>query len=211
MLLSLSGCSFLSPVEIEPPKKYLLNEIPTNLPVEKTHAGTLLIQPPDTRPIYNTTKMAYTTRAHQIEFYNYNEWSETPSQMLQTLLVSTLQQTHAFNAVVTLPNIGHQDYVLATQIQEFVLDLTECPAVFRITVRAQLSQGSPLQVIAQEDFTAEEPIPEVTPYCAVIAANDAMAEVLEQLADFVIDHRQLKAASAAEYHPYKQSDAASPR
>lgn len=210
MLISLSGCSFLSPVEIEPPKKYLLDELPTNLLIKKTQEGTLLIQTPETRPIYNTTKMGYTIQPHQIGFYSYNEWSETPSQMVQSLLVSAFQKTHAFKSVVTLPYSGPYDYVLSTQIQELVLDLTVCPTVFKITVRAQLTQGQTNRVIAQKEFVVEEPTPEASPYCAVIVANHAMAKVLQLLAHFVIEHRQIKTASAAGCHPYKQSDATSP-
>jgi cholesterol transport system auxiliary component len=210
LMLSLMSCSLFSPAEITPPNKFVLDEHPFGLAKNKTHAGTLFIQTPTTRPIFNTTQMAYSTQTHQIAFFSYNEWAETPAQMLQSLLVRTLQTTNAFNAVVTEQFMGSADYVLTTQIQELIQDLTQCPAVIRITVHASLVQSSSNLVVAQKEFTVEEPISDETPYCGVIAANHAMVKVLQHIARFVIDKRQIKTTFDAACHPYKQNDETKP-
>ena len=36
-----------------------------------------------------TTQMAYSTEAYQIAYFAKNEWAETPSQMIQPLIVKT--------------------------------------------------------------------------------------------------------------------------
>lgn len=210
-MLSLSGCSLLSPVEIVPPNKYLLDELPSNLPKKQACGGALFIQTPETRPIFNTTQMAYITQAHQISFFSYNEWAETPAQMLQALLVRTLQKTNAFNSVVTSQYVGLSDYTLATQIQELTQDFTQCPAVLRITVCASLIQGTTNRVLAQKEVTVEEPMPEETPYCGVIVANQAMAQVLQLIAKFVIENCRIKAASVEACHPYNRNDVTTQR
>ena len=86
-----------------PPKKYMRPKI-------------LLISVPETIPVYNTTEMAYMIKPYQIAYFSLNQWAETPAEMLQPLLVQTLQNTHHFKAIVTPPYSGHFDYVLNTQI-----------------------------------------------------------------------------------------------
>src|ERR1700746_2225153 len=89
----LSGCSLFSPVKVVVTKKYTLDETPMEVPSQKNRSLTLFVSEPESRPIYNTTQMAYTTQPHQIAFFSQNEWSETPSQMLHPLILKTLQNT----------------------------------------------------------------------------------------------------------------------
>ena len=188
LALILSGCSLFSPVDIETPKKYTLGELPPCLPSEQTPSTTLLVLPPETRPLYNTTQMAYTVHPHQIAFFSFNEWSETPSQMLYPLIRKTLESTHYFHAIVTPPYVGPHEYVLSTQILELQQDYTLCPATLRLTLQAQLSHGTTHEVITIKEFSIQEPILQRTPYGGVIAANHAAAKILQQLAEFVLDN-----------------------
>lgn len=106
MILSfiiLSGCSMLAPVKPEQTSNYVLNRVPSNIPHKSGHGGTILVLQPDTRPVYNTTRMAYTDKPYQVAYFGQNEWAETPSQMLQPLIMQTLQNTHHYHAVVSPP------------------------------------------------------------------------------------------------------------
>lgn len=187
--LVLSGCSLLSPVEVKPPHKYMLSEIPVYVP-QQTHSTTLFVSEPDTRPIYNTTQMAYMTHPYQISFYRDNEWSETPSQLLRPLIVKTLQKSCFFHAVVTPPYMGSYDYSLSTNILEFVQDFTACPAMLRLTLKAQLMKGTTNQVIATQEFSINEPILQRSAYAGVIAANHATPVMLRKLVNFTLQNAQ---------------------
>src|SRR5262249_9060468 len=85
----LAGCSFFSPVKTDSPNKYLLNRIPAVVPTKPTRSITLLVFAPETQPIFNTTQMAYTIKPYQIAYFSKNQWAETPTEMLQPLLVQT--------------------------------------------------------------------------------------------------------------------------
>ena len=188
MCLSLfSGCAaLLSPVKIETQKE-VLNKVPMDLPSEKTRPATLLVLAPETEPIYDTTQMAYTTRAHEIGYFSQNEWAETPSQMIQPLIVQTIRNTRHFSEVLPQPHFGRHTYVLRTQIQKLKQDFTSDPATLQLAIRFQLSREATNQVIATKELSVQEPMLEKTPYAGVVAANDATAKLLRELAKFIVE------------------------
>jgi len=185
--LIMSGCSLLSPVANKTPSKFMVDKVPANIPVKRPHAATILVAIPETRSIYNTTQIAYTRKPYQIEYLSQNEWAETPVQMLQPALVQTLQNTHYFHAVITPPSLDHYEYTLNTQIVAYQEDFTYRMPLFIMTVRAQLSRTSVNQVVATKEFTVEEPIPQGTPYGAVLAANHANEKILAEIARFCLE------------------------
>jgi len=82
--------------------------------------------------------------------------------------------------------VGNYDYVLNTQILELQQDFTLCPAMVRLTLRAQLSRGMTQQILATQEFSIQEPILQKTPYAGVIAANHATAKMIQELAEFTL-------------------------
>lgn len=181
-----SGCTLLSPVNIDT-KKYVLNRIPLDLPVGQTHSATLLVLPPETDPIYATTRMLYTSQAYQIAYFSHNEWAETPSEMIQPLIVETLRHTHYFSEILSAPHFGRHTYALRTEILEFKQDFSSNPAILRLTMRFYLSREVAAQVIATKELSVQEPLRDLTPYAGVVAANEAMVSILRELAKFTIE------------------------
>ncbi|EKD71275.1 MAG: hypothetical protein ACD_46C00222G0008 [uncultured bacterium] len=187
-VIFISSCSFLSPVQTEPSAKYLLNTLPHHIPQKAKRSVTLLVLNPETRAIFNTTDMAYTKKTFQVSYYAENQWAETPSQMLLPLIVQTLQKTNHFKAIVTPPYAGQYDYALSTQITQFQQDFTVKPAMFTISIRADITRTSTGRLIASKQFTYRIPINHPSPYSGVIAANIASAKLLQDLAKYCLDY-----------------------
>ena len=181
-----SGCALLSPVKIET-KKNVLNKVPIDVPSEKTRPATLLVLAPETNAIYDTTQMAYTTEAYQIGYFSQNEWAETPSQMIQPLIVQTIRNTRYFSEVVSPPHFGRHTFALRTEIQELKPDFTSDPATLQLAMRFDLSREATNKVTATKELSVQEPMREKTPYAGVVAANDALAKLLRELAKFIVD------------------------
>ena len=181
-----SGCALLSPVKIET-KKNVLNKVPIDVSSEKTRPATLLVLAPETNAIYDTTQMAYTTEAYQIGYFSQNEWAETPSQMIQPLIVQTIRNTRYFSEVVSPPHFGRHTFALRTEIQELKQDFTSDPATLQLAMRFELSREATNKVTATKELSVQEPMREKTPYAGVVAANDAMAKLLRELAKFIVD------------------------
>lgn len=185
IMVSLSGCSLFSPVSTKPHNQYLLNRIPPCAPTKK-HKAILLISLPETRPIYNTTQMAYRLRPYQIAYFSQNDWAETPPHMLHPLLIQTLTNTGYFKAVVEPPYIGQYDYTLNTEILEIFQDYSCRTPVFILSVRAQIIKTSSNRVINSEQFMVVEPIPQSSPYGGVFAGNRATVIILDRIAKFCL-------------------------
>ena len=181
-----SGCALLSPVKIET-KKNVLNKVTIDVPSEKTRPATLLVLAPETNAIYDTTQMAYTTEAYQIGYFSQNEWAETPSQMIQPLIVQTIRNTRYFSEVVSPPHFGRHTFALRTEIQELKQDFTSDPATLQLAMRFDLSREATNKVTATKELSVQEPMREKTPYAGVVAANDALAKLLRELAKFIVD------------------------
>ena len=184
---TLQGCALLSPVNVEMTTA-TLDRMPQQLPHRDQHPATLLVFPPEASSVYDTTRMAYTLRPHEVAYFSRNQWGERPSQMLQTLLVSTLATTGYFSAVLTPPHTGRYTYALRVQILDLVQDFTLEPASLRLSLRLRLSDYAADRVLATKDITLLEPMQQKTPYAGVVAANDATAKALQEIAAFVLEH-----------------------
>lgn len=181
-----SGCALFSPVNVDT-RRNVLSNIPLDLPSETAHSTTLLVLTPDTARAYATTQMAYSTRPYQIAYFTRNEWAETPSQMIQPLIVQTLRSTRHFSEVLSAPYFGHPTFGLRTEILELKQDFTSEPATLRLAMRIVLSRAATNQVIATREWLLSQPMSERTPYAGVVAANEAMQKLLRELALFVVE------------------------
>jgi cholesterol transport system auxiliary component len=179
----LSGCSsFLAPVKSEPQNQYVLNRVPPVAKQPTTDPKTILVAHTQADSIYNSTQMSYTLQAYQIAYFANNRWAETPTRMLQALIVQTLQATQHFRAVVSPPFIGRPDYVLNTQLLELQQDFLQNPSVIHIKLRVQLIKVASNQVIVDKELFVTEATEKNTPYGGVIAANHAAEKLMAQLA-----------------------------
>ncbi len=181
---SVTSCALLTPATVET-RKEMLTKIPVDLPEGKTRPATLLVFAPETSAVYDTTQMAYAARPYQIAYFSRTEWGERPPQMIHPLLVQTLQKAGYFSAVVTPPFMGRYTHALRTEILALQQDFTSEPATLRLTLRVQLVAQANNQVIATKEIDVREPMLEKTPHGGAVAANDAMAKALREVAEFV--------------------------
>jgi cholesterol transport system auxiliary component len=182
----LSGCTLFSPINIHTNKNEL-NDVPLDLPSETTQSSTLLVLTPETLPSYDTTQMAYSTEAHQIAYFVKSEWSETPSQMIQPLVVQTLRNTHYFSEVFSPPYFGHHTFLLSIEVLELRQDFTSEPPMLKLAMRLSLSREAKNQVVATKDFSVSQPMSERNSHAGVLAANEATSKLLRELAKFVVE------------------------
>lgn len=179
----LSGC--FSPLKTQQPNAYLINTMPS-IAVHHQRSTTIFVTQPDTRAIYNTVAMAYTMRPYQINHFGENQWAETPSQMFLPLIVQTLQNSHAFKAIVLAPYTGKYDYLLSTQIIKIQQNFMANPARFELSIRAQLINTNNNQVMAIKQFDYSQPMTSRSPMGGVIAANLAASQFLRALTQFCV-------------------------
>lgn len=184
-ILLLSGCSLFSSKPAQ--KTYVLSALPTSIPTKKTRAINLMVMTPETTAAYQTTQMAYNIKPYEIAYFSLNRWVEPPAQMLQPLIVQTLQNTHHFHAIVTAPFMGHYQYALNTEILKLQQNFLYSPIQYELKLRIQLINMKTNQVIGTREISICEPVPQATPYGGVIAANCATAQALKLIAAFCLE------------------------
>jgi cholesterol transport system auxiliary component len=183
--LAATGCALLSPPKLNV-EKSVLAEVPHDLPQRTSRGVIILVFPPKTTPLYDTTQMAYSTQPHEIAYFSEREWGATPSQMLYPLVVRTLENTQAFRAVLTEPFGTRYTYALRTEILELIQDFGADSASLALTLRFQLTDYAAKTVIATKEVSVREPMHERNSYAGVTAANEATAKALRQVAEFVL-------------------------
>ena len=185
LVIMLDGCS-LGPAERSAPRTYLLApEISfknTAANPAGTARATLLVSPPRAQPGFDTARMAYLLRPHEVSYYAFNQWADAPGRMLMGLLVQTTERTHLWRAVVQAPSPVLAGYRLDCDNLVLEQQFFSHPSRVRLALRGQLIDVKQQSVMGTRDFETFEATPSDDAYGGVIAANRAAATLLEQLA-----------------------------
>ncbi|MBA3660579.1 MAG: membrane integrity-associated transporter subunit PqiC [Gammaproteobacteria bacterium] len=179
--LAISSCSVFSPVKLKPDRTYIIDSEPAAVVKKRKRNVTLLVMKPDTVSAYDTKEMAYTRKPFEVNFYTQSHWVERPEEMLQPLIVDTLQRTHYFHAIVSPPFSGRYNYILNTQILKLEQDFTQTPAILKFYIRTQLTKASSNRILNISVYKIEQPIQACSAYSGVIAANIATVRFLRAL------------------------------
>lgn len=132
--------------------------------------------------------MAYTTKPHEIAYFRNHEWSQRPGGMIQALLVKGFERTHYFQTVLTPPSSSDYRYALDSELVELIQDYQSHPPKLRITMRLRLRSGTDAQVVASDEVSLSQSFPSRDPYAGVIAANQAVAEMVRKAITFILQN-----------------------
>lgn len=179
----LGGCSLLLPVETTSMNTFALD---VQFEPVATGAGeaTLLVSTPTARPGYDSSRMVYINKPHEIDYFSQNQWVDSPARMLTPLLVQALERSAQYRAVVSVRSAVTADLRLDTEIIRLQHEFLTRPSQVHLTVRAQLFDIQEKRVLATREFDVTEVAPGDDPYDGVIAANRAVKIMLLQIADF---------------------------
>jgi cholesterol transport system auxiliary component len=176
---ALAGCAVLS--REKAPSLFTLGTSSESRPPAATPAQAIVVALPAARPGFDGARIIYVTRAHEIRFFARHEWVAPPAQMLEPLLVEALERGGRFRAVQSTADVS-SPFRLETEIVALQQEFTLQPSVARFALRAQLVDTVERRVLAAEEFEAVEPARSEDPYGGVVAASQAVARVLGDLA-----------------------------
>lgn len=175
-----------SPLKVPEQKTYTLSQInPDTIHAARINK-VLLVTTPIATPAYATNKMAYVKTPYQIQYFAENEWVDEPAHLLTPLIVKSLQQTNRFANVVASPYTGHSDYRLDVQLLQLQQNFLHNPSVIELSVKANLMDNQTQQLIASKTFDIAVNTTGDNPYSGVVAVNNAVAQLLAKLAQFVV-------------------------
>lgn len=199
-LALLGGCSALRSVTTTPsaPDFYALDNAlqpaATLRAVLPATAPTLLVSVTRAVAGFDSPRMIYLRQPHKLEHFARSEWIDTPARMLSPLVVAAVESSGAFRAVMQAPSSASGDLRLDTEVMQLQQEFTAQPSRVRFALRANLVDDATRRVIASREFTAVANAGSEDPYGGVVAANQAVRSVLEELAAFC-------ASAAARWRP----------
>lgn len=176
-----SACISLGPPT--PPKRYELQAFLDGAPVAG-EGPTLTIAPPTAAPGFESPRMMYVKRPHELQAFARSEWVDTPARMLTPLLVRALGRSGAFAAVTDAGSGAAAELRLETEIVRLQQEFTSRPSRVRLTLRVQLSDVRARRVLGVREIEVVEEAASDDPYGGVVAANRAVRNALEAVASF---------------------------
>jgi cholesterol transport system auxiliary component len=143
--------------------------------------GVLLLSQPQAEPGFDTPRMVYLTRPHEVSYYATNQWAETPTRMMGTLLMQSLEKSGLWRVVVPIPSSVRGDYRLDTQGLVLQQEFSQHPSQVRVGFRLQLVGLHEQVVLGTRRFEVVENAPTDDAYGGVLAANRAVATLLDEV------------------------------
>lgn len=185
VLLTLTACS-----PVATPPKYYYNLTATT-PVMHTvnpTAHVLLVTPSSVESPYNTNKIAYTeqTSPYQISYFGEHYWASTPDKLLTPNITNAMINTDHFKAVANPPYGGTADYRVDTDLVTLVQQFNGTSSQVTLSLRAVIVNAQNDQILRSQRFTVTKAASVNNPQAGVIAANQALAEILSQLQVWVV-------------------------
>ncbi len=145
----------------------------------------LLISPAQAEPGFDTARMIYLKRDYELEAYAYNQWADAPARMVTSSLVRSLDRSGFWRAVLPLPGSMRGDYRLDAVGFAVQQEFLQQPSRVRVTVRMQLIDLKESRVVGTRAFDVAEDAPSDDAYGGVLAANQAMGAMLDQVGSWL--------------------------
>ena len=190
VLLLVAGCGTLGPTATVHPSYYSLNNsrvepvaAPPTAALSAT-TPTLIVNPPHAASGFDSQRIIYVRESHTLEYFAHSEWIDTPARMLAPLIVTAIERTGTFGAVVLTPSAAAGDLRLDTEIVRLQHEFGTPPSRVRFTLRAYVVDNTTRRVLAWREFDETVAAASETPYGGIVAANQAVQTVLARLASF---------------------------
>ena len=153
--------------------------------VPSTTAGlTLIVNATRAAPGYDTALIAYQRRTHEIEYFVSSRWVEPPAQMLAPMIARAIQHSAAFAAVVRAPTSASGEFRLDTELVLLRQEFTGVPSVVRLSLHAVLIDSTTRRVVGSRDFEVSVISASEDAQGGVMAANNAVQQLLPLLVAF---------------------------
>lgn len=147
----------------------------------KLDGPVLLVSQPQAEPGFETERMVYVKRPYELEYYAVNQWADTPVHMFTPLMVQVLNQDSVWRAVIPQPSSIRGDYRLDTHGFLIQQEFFQPPSRVRVMVRAQLVDLKESTILSTRALEVVENATSENAYGGVLAANRAVAGLLEQI------------------------------
>lgn len=188
LTFAIAGCSLLPAAKpaptprlftLEPDfERAIVSSAPLAVPGEPTVA--IAIAEPRASAGFESPRMAYVTRAHEIQYFTRHRWVEPPARLLRPLLARALERSGRWRPT-PIGRGTEATLRLETEIVALQQEFTTRPSRIRMRRRAELFEARSGRPLVATEIEAIEPTDSEDAYGGVVAANRAVARVLDTL------------------------------
>jgi len=167
----LSGCGAARP------SKYYMLSVPGDPgPVAErgSYPVTLLLGPWRSSHLYREDHIVYSSTGMNMGTYQYQRWSEPPSEMLVNVLLRDLRNSGKYRAVDVLRSNAHGDYILYGRLYDFK-EISGSALLARLTLDLELRETKTGATVWTHYYSHDEPA-SGKDISAVVAALDRNAQ-----------------------------------
>jgi ABC-type uncharacterized transport system auxiliary subunit len=180
----LSGCGAARP------SKFYQLTIPgdaTSTAPANPYPITLLLGPLRASHLYREAHIVYSSTGENMGTYEYQQWAEPPTEMLEDVLLRDLRSSGKYRSVDILRSNSRGDYVLYGRLYDFK-EVSGPPLLARVTVDLELRESKTGSIVWTHYYSHDEPV-SGKDISAVVAALDrntqrGMNEVKSNLDQF---------------------------
>jgi cholesterol transport system auxiliary component len=182
-LLSLAACGGLLPKPPAAPTLHLLTGLAPaqSIPVEPAQSS-LRINAPQAAAGFDSRRIIYLREPYRLDYFAKHEWVDTPARMLAPLLQAALAAGGRFRVVSGAHSAANAEFSLDTELIRLQQDFSQSPSQVRATLRASLLDNATRKVLLSREFDARSDAPSEDAKGGVIAANLAVQQILNELA-----------------------------
>ena len=182
-----AGCTIFPEAPNQPVRSYVITRdfAGDKWPSCTSPHGVLVVSLPQEQGGTNTSGIAYLLRPHEIRYYAYNQWAESPARLLMPLMVQAMEKTNCWRTVTHAGVAVRDDFRLDSEILQWQQEFFSSPSLVRLSFRAQLVESQKREVIAARRFEIIEEAPSGDAYGAVIASNRAVNRLLGEIAEWI--------------------------
>jgi ABC-type uncharacterized transport system auxiliary subunit len=173
---SLAACGAPRPV-----KYYVIDLPPAAAPTGIAQFPiTLMVSRITASHLYHDDRLVYGSGPVQLGTYDYDRWAETPADMVQDLLISTLRRSGQYASVARVASSVHGDYVLRGHLNE-MYGVDQPALVARFSLELELYDPQGRAIVWSQVYSHDEPVEGKTVPAIVEAMDRNVNSGLQQL------------------------------
>lgn len=135
---------------------------------------TLKIAGTKTVPSLSSKALLYLTDHQEVGEYLYSRWNDAPTAMIERTLVSSLDESHLFGALIPKSSTANADLILESSLYSFYHRIHEnntSDGFLEITYL--LIEQKTNKIVASKRFSITSPAPSIDAHGGVAALNDS--------------------------------------
>jgi ABC-type uncharacterized transport system auxiliary subunit len=160
------------------PSKYFQLTVPGNSAVAAAdpdpYPVTLLIGPLRASHLYREDHIVFSSAGQSMGTYQYERWSEPPTEMLVEILLRELRTSGRYRTVDALRSNSHGDYILYGRLYDFK-EISASPLMARVTIELEMRETKSASTVWTHYYSHDEPV-SGKDASAVVAALDRNAQ-----------------------------------